>query len=159
MKNLRQKEDSAANMNDWDPFRDIFSIQERVNRLFENTLGSDSRGGEPTSTGIWSPVVDICETETEFFVKAEVPEVKQSDIEIRVKGKTLTIEGERKLHRAMMEGYYRIERAYGRFQRSFLLPTSVDQDRIKASLRDGILRIVLPKKREIIKKQIEITEA
>jgi HSP20 family protein len=131
-------------MNSWDPFRDFLSVQERVNRLFENALGAG--GEDTTSGGTWSPAVDICETESEYVVKAELPEVKRSDIDIRIRGNTLTIEGERKLRRTVMEGYHRLERIYGRFRRSFLLPGALDQDSITASLKDGILKIVLPKK-------------
>lgn len=128
-----------------------------VNRLFDETFGHHAGPGELTSAGMWSPPVDICETDKEFLVHAEVPEVKRSDINIRVKGHTLIIEGERRLQRTLMEVCHRIERSYGTFQRSFLLPGAVDQDRITATLRDGILKIVLPKKGEPTKKQIEIT--
>jgi HSP20 family protein len=154
-RNFPAKRGSAANMSSWDPFKDLLSIQERVNRLFEDATGSG--GQDPLAGGTWSPVVDICETETEYLVRAEVPEVKRSDIDIRVRGNTLTIEGERKLRRTGMEGYHRLERVYGRFQRSFLLPGSVDQDSITALLKDGILKIVLPKKRETIEKRREVT--
>jgi len=141
-------------MNSWDPFKDLLSIQERVNRLFENAVGS---GEETTSGGTWSPAMDVCETETEYLVRAELPEVERSDIDIRIRGNTLTIEGERKLHRTVMEGYHRLERIYGRFRRSFLLPGSLDQDSITASLKDGILKIVLPKKGNTVDKEEEVT--
>lgn len=140
-------------MNKLDPLADLISIQDRVSRLFEDTFITERSTG-----GTWSPAVDIYETEAEFVVKAEVPEVKQSDIYIRVIDKTLMIEGERKPHRTVMEGYHRIERAYGKFQRSFLLPDTVEQDNIRATLKDGILNIVLPKKGEMIPRQIKITE-
>jgi HSP20 family protein len=143
-------------MSKWDPFRDLFSIQERVNRLFDDALGTGEKGGDVSQAGTWSPAVDIYETETEFLVKAEIPEVKQSEIDIRVKGNTLSIEGERRPHRSMREGYHRVERVYGRFQRSFLLPGSVDQEKITATLKDGILKIVVPKKEETVKTHIEI---
>ena len=149
----------AANMSKWDPLKDLLSIQERVNRLFEDALGAGKDTGDGTLAGTWSPAVDIYETETEFLVKAEIPDVKESEIDIRVKGNTLNIEGERKPHRPMGEGYHRVERVYGRFQRSFLLPGSVDQERIAATLKDGILRIVLPKREEAARKQIEIDHA
>lgn len=150
--------DFAASMNKWDPFRDLLSIQERVNRLFENAQGTVRITGDTASAGTWSPAVDICETEGEFLVKAEIPGVEQPDIDIRVRENILTIEGERKLHHTVMEGYHRIERVYGRFQRSFLLPVSVDQDGITASLKDGILRIVLPKKGETEKRHVKVAE-
>ena len=155
MKRVLPERGFAANMSKWDPFRDLLSIQERVNRLFEDALGGENTS-DLTLAGTWSPAVDIYETETEFLVKAELPEVKESEIDIRVKGNTLSIEGERKPHRPMGEGYHRVERVYGRFQRSFLLPGSVDQERIAATLRDGILKIVLPKREETVKKHIEI---
>jgi len=144
-------------MNKRDTLRDLFSIQERVNRLFEDSMGGIA-SPEETGGGTWSPVVDIYEAGTEFVVEAELPEVQQSDIDIKVLNYTLTIEGERRLRRAIMEGYHRIERAYGWFSRSFLLPSSVDQDTITATLKDGVLRVVLPKKMEVLPKQIEITE-
>ena len=142
-------------MRRWETLKDLLSVRERVNRLFEEAVGGASEAGE--AAGTWSPVVDIYETESEFVVKAELPEVKQSDIIIKVEENTLVIEGERKLQQAI-EGYHRIERAYGRFTRSFLLPGSVDQCAIKAALKDGILDIVLPKKLEILPRQIEIIE-
>lgn len=132
-------------MNRWDALRDLFSIQERVNRFFENALGG-MEAAEEAGVGTWSPVIDIYETEHDFVVEAEIPEVKQSDIQTRIQDNALTIEGERKLQRPMTEGYHMIERAHGKFSRSFLLPGSVDQESIKATLKDGILQIVLPKK-------------
>ncbi len=156
MKNLPKGRGFVADMSKWDPLRDLLSIQERVNRLFEETPGIGRPPGEGASGCTWSPIMDVYETEKEFLVKAEVPEVKQPDIEIKVRDNMLTIEGERRLQRTLMEGYHRIERAHGRFRRSFLLPGSVDQDNITATLKDGILKIVLPKKSNAVKKQIEI---
>lgn len=132
-------------------------MQERVNRLFEDALGG-SETEETQGTGRWSPAVDIYETGSEFVVEAELPEVSQSDIDIRIQDTTLTIQGERRSRQPAMEGYHRIERAHGRFSRSFLLPGSVDRESVSAALRDGILRVVLPKKVEVLPKQIKIVE-
>lgn len=143
-------------MNSWDYLRDLLSIQERVNRLFEDALGSGGSARDAASAGTWSPAVDICETETEFLVNAEVPDVLRGDIDIRITGSTVTIEGERRMHGTVMEGYHRIERAYGRFQRSFPLPGLVDQDKVTATLKDGILEIVLPKRDDASRRQIEV---
>ncbi len=151
------KTGSAANMNRWDPLRDLLSVQERVNRLFEGAFDDRAGAAELMQAGVWSPAVDIGETDEEFIVTAEVPEMKQSEIDIEVKGNTLIMSGERRPRRASMEGYHRIERAYGRFQRSFPLPGLVDQERITATLRDGILKVVLPKKTGSKRRQIEIT--
>ncbi len=145
-------------MNKRGSLMDLISIHDRMSRLFDDTLVTEN-SGVITTGGTWSPVVDIYEIETEFVVKAEVPEVKQSDIDIRVIDNTLTIKGERKPLRTVMEGYYRIERAYGKFQRSFLLPGSVDQDNIKATLMYGILNSVLSKKGKVVPRQVEIVEA
>lgn len=136
---------------------DLLSIQDRVSRLFEDVLVDTDPVGQ-TTCGTWSPAVDIYETETEFIVKAEVPAVKRSDIDIRILNNRLIIKGERKPNRVVTEGYHRIERAYGRFQRSFLLPASVDRNEINASLGDGVLSVVLSKKRGGIPKHLEITE-
>lgn len=142
-------------MHKWESLMDLISIHDRVNRLFDDTLVTEMSGGSAGRT--WSPAVDIYETEDEFVVKAELPEVRQADIDIRIVDNTIIIEGEREPHRAITEGYHRIERAYGKFQRSFLLPGSVDRDNIKATLNDGILCIALPKKGEIAPRQVEIT--
>ena len=144
-------------MNSGNPFRDLLFIRERVNRLFEDALGAASGVPEPASGGVWSPAVDICETETEFLVKAEVPEVLRSDIAIWVRGNTLTIEGERKPRRIVSEGFHMLERSYGRFQRAFLLPGPVHQDTVVVSLKDGILEIVLPKQEGPEHAQAEVT--
>ena len=152
-----RKTGSAANMNRWDPLRDLLSVQERINRLFEGAFGDPE--GPSELMGVWSPTVDIGETGEEFIVTAEVPEMKQSEIDIEVRGNTLIMRGERKPRRVSMEGYHRIERAYGRFQRSFLLPGLVDQDGITATLKDGVLKIVLPKKAGSKRRQVEITGA
>ncbi|MGE5893654.1 MAG: Hsp20/alpha crystallin family protein [bacterium] len=135
--------------------KDLFSIQERVNRLFEDVLGKES--GETAFHKSWSPLVDIYETEHEFVVIAELPEVLQEDIDIRVESNVLLIQGERKFNRdKAKDSFHRVERKYGFFRRSFLLPSSVDQGSIQANLKDGILRIVLPKRAEAEPLRVDI---
>lgn len=130
-------------MKKWDPFKDTFALRERVNRLFEQMAPKSGRHGD-TGTGVWVPSVDIYETDEAFVVKAELPEVLDSDINITVEDNILRISGERRPKR---EGrnYYQIERYYGSFSRSFVLPAIVERDDIKASLRDGILSVIIPK--------------
>lgn len=118
-------------------------LKERINRIFEETLQSDNI---PITFGTWSPPVDLYETEREFIVKAEIPEVKQDDLLIRLEENILTIEGQRRPKKDRNGYYHRLERSYGRFKRSFILPEPVERDTVKASLKDGVLRIVLPKK-------------
>jgi HSP20 family protein len=140
----------------WDPFRDLITLQDRMNRLFDESM----RGARTTpdeSTTSWSPAVDIYETENEVVLKAELPEVNQKDIDIQVENNTLTLRGERKFDETIKrENYHRIERPYGLFSRSFTLPNMVEQENIKAEYKDGILRIEMPKRDESKPKQIKV---
>jgi HSP20 family protein len=128
-------------MDKHDPIEDIFALRERINKIFANA--HEKARGE-SSVG-WSPVVDIYETPEMFVVKADLPEAEESDITINVQGDQLRITGERRLQR---EGrhYHQVERCYGRFSRNFTLPEVVDKDTIQATLKDGILKVILPKK-------------
>ncbi|MEW5745675.1 MAG: Hsp20/alpha crystallin family protein [Nitrospirota bacterium] len=139
-------------MDRWDPFRDILWLRARGNRLFEETF---PQPGEQASA-LWVPAIDICETPGEFVVMAELPEVSESDIALTVEDNTLRISGKRRSRR---EGrsYYQMERQSGVFSRSFILPAIINKNNIKATLKDGILNVVLPKKAEAMPKQIEIT--
>ncbi|UCC66936.1 MAG: Hsp20/alpha crystallin family protein [Deltaproteobacteria bacterium] len=138
----------------WEPLKDLMALQERMNRLFEETF---SRGPKETELGAWSPAVDILEKGEEIILKMEVPEINQKDIEIKMEGNILTIKGERNLEAGTKrDDYHRLERPYGKFIRSFSLPNTVDQGKVKASYKDGILKLVLPKKEETKPKQIQI---
>ena len=142
----------------WDPFRDLNILQERMNRLFENA-GRGWTPEEPASTTTWSPAVDIFETEGEIVVKAELPGMDRKDIVLHMENNVLTLRGERRLEKETKEeNYHRIERSYGGFSRSFTIPTTVDEQNISAEYKDGILRIVLPKKEQVKPKQIKINE-
>ncbi len=142
----------------WEPFQDLLAIQERMNRLFDETLQrTRSREEEDISAGLWAPPVDIYESENEIVLKAELPEIDQKDIDIKVEDNTLTIRGERKFEQeTKKENYHRIERAYGKFSRSFSLPNTIDREEIKASYKDGILKLVMPKREETKPKQITV---
>jgi HSP20 family protein len=141
----------------WDPFRDLLGLQDRMNRLFDESVRSVRQGDEALSTSVWTPPVDIFETENEVVVKAELPEVNQKDIEIQVENSTLTLRGERRFDKEVkQESFHRIERPYGTFARSFTLPTTIDQEKIRADYKDGILRVVMPKREETKPKQIRV---
>lgn len=131
----------------WEPFKDLLSLQDRMNRLFEESLArGGTRDGQP-SQAQWSPAVDILETEAEIVLKAELPGVDLSAIDIQIKDNVLTLRGDRTFeHAVKKEHYYRIERSYGNFVRSFTLPGTVDQERVQAQLRDGVLEVKLPKR-------------
>lgn len=139
----------------WDPMRELQVMQEQMNRLLE--ASRDRSFGEPFEQGIWQPPVDIYEDDREVVVKMEVPEVAQEDIDVQIEENTLIIHGERKLEREEKKhNYHRIERSYGTFRRSFSLPTSVDQDGVRASCEGGMLKIILPKKEVSTGRQVEV---
>jgi len=140
----------------WDPFRDLLSIQDRMNRLFEQTL-SRSRSEEGIAASTWTPAVDIYETPETIVLKAELPGLSREDIEIQIRDNALTLNGERRFAKdVQQENYLRIERAYGAFQRSFTLPATIQQDKIRAVFRDGVLELTLPKAEEAKPKKIAI---
>ena len=142
----------------WDPFRELSIMQERMNRMFDDA-GRGWRGDEPSSTTTWSPAVDIYETENEIMVHAELPGVDRQDIALSLEKNVLTLKGERRFEKeTKQENYHRIERAYGGFSRSFSIPAIVDEEKIRAEYKDGILRISLPKKEQVKAKQIQIAE-
>lgn len=142
----------------WDPFRDLNVLQDRMNRLFEDA-GRNYRGDEPAATTSWSPAVDIFETESEIVVKAELPGMERKDITLNLEKNVLTLRGERRFQKETKEeNYHRIERSYGGFSRSFSIPATVDEERISAEYKDGVLKIVLPKKEQAKPKQIRIAE-
>jgi HSP20 family protein len=140
----------------WDPFRDLVTLRDRMNRLFEDMSG---RKGEEKElmTSSWSPSVDIYETENEVVLTAEIPGVDEKDVEIKVEDNNLTLRGERKFEKETKEeNYHRIERSYGSFFRSFSLPSYIDQDKIEAEHENGILKIKMPKKPELRPRKVKI---
>lgn len=139
----------------WDPFADMAQLREQVNRLFEQSL--TRAGREPVSTRTWAPMVDIEETADALVLHAELPGIKPEDIAIQIEGDTLTLRGERKFEQESADRQYiRVERSYGAFQRTFTLGVPIKQDEVKASYRDGVLEVVLPKSEEVKPKQIKI---
>lgn len=140
----------------WDPYRDLLTLRERMNRLFEDMV--TNRGEErDLSASSWAPSVDIFETENEVVLTAEVPGIDEKDIEIKVEDNSLTIRGERKFEKETKEeNYHRIERSYGSFFRSFTLPSYVDQDKVEAQYENGVLKIQMPKKAEVKPRKVRI---
>ena len=139
----------------YNPFRDLHTIQEQMNRLLD--LAWNRETGEELKDGIWQPAVDIYEDATSVTIKAELPDVEQKDVEVKIEDNTLILRGERKLDQSVRkENYHRIERYYGSFQRSFALPQTIDQDKVKASCDKGVLTIILPKREETRPKQIKV---
>lgn len=137
----------------WDPFRDLSVLQDRINRIFSEATRSPA---EAASARTWAPVVDILETDNDLVVRAELPGLKQQDIDIEVTDESLTIKGERKFDEAAKDQYIRVERPYGPFQRSFTIGVPIQHDKVKATYRDGILEVVIPKAEEVKPKKITI---
>ena len=141
----------------WEPFRDLAALQDRMNRIFDESLRP--RGGDEDWAlgGAWAPSVDIYEHDGNIVLKAELPGVDPKEVDVRVENNVLTLRGERKFdHEVKRESFHRVERAYGTFSRSFTLPTVVDSTNIKAVYRDGLLHLTLPKREEAKPRQIQI---
>lgn len=140
----------------WDPFREFTTLQDRMNRLFQDSFGREGREEALTSTS-FAPAVDVYEDEHNVTLKIEVPGIDEKDIDVRVENNTLTVQGERKLEKEEKEeNYRRIERQYGSFTRSFTLPNTVDSENIRADYDKGVLKIQLAKKAEAKPKQIKV---
>ena len=143
----------------WEPLRDLVTTQDRMNRLFNETLGRVF-GEEGGRAGAWVPAVDIYETEQNVIVKAELPGIDPKDVEATVHEGTLYLKGERKYEKEVKEEHYHhVERAYGSFARSFELPASIDEDKVQADFKDGVLTLTLPKREEAKAKKIKISVA
>ncbi|HEY6129220.1 MAG TPA: Hsp20/alpha crystallin family protein [Candidatus Acidoferrum sp.] len=141
-----------ATLDRWEPFRTSPEFQ--LNNLFKDFFGRVSQEQNLTT---WAPAVDIYEGEHELVVKADLPDVKSEDLDVRVENNILTIRGERKFEKKVDEkNYLRVERAYGSFARSFSLASTVNTDAIKADYKDGVLTLNIPKREEAKPKQIKV---
>jgi HSP20 family protein len=141
----------------WDPFRELSTLQDRMNRAFGGLWGSAQRPDEDYISASWTPAVDVRETKDALEISAELPGIDPKDVELSVESGVLTLKGSREFEKAIDgETYHRVERAYGSFERSFSLPTNVDPDQVKAVYRHGVLHLTLPKRDEAKPKSISI---
>lgn len=150
-----------ANITRWDPFNELTSLQNRMNQLLSQSFpsfGGLGRGGEqPLTVSNFVPAVDVYEDEHSITVQAEVPGVNEKDLDVRLENNVLTISGERRMeNEEKQDNYHRIERSYGRFTRSFSLPSTVDADRVNAQFENGVLKVTIAKLEEAKPKQIKI---
>jgi HSP20 family protein len=137
----------------WDPFREVVTMQNRLNSLFRDLNEGDS----PLTTASFVPAVDIYEDAQKVVLKLEVPGIEEKDLDIRVENNTLTVKGERKFEKEEKEeNFHRIERRYGSFYRAFTLPSTVNTENVQASYNAGVLKLELAKKAEAQPKQIKI---
>jgi HSP20 family protein len=140
----------------WEPVRELATLQERMNRLFNDTF-SPVNSQESLVAGSFVPPVDVYEDDKSVRVKMEVPGIDEKDIDVHLENNLLSVRGERKLEtETKEENYHRIERSYGSFIRSFTLPNTVNTEDVKASYAKGVLTITLAKKAEARPKQIKV---
>ena len=131
----------------FDPLANIRAFEDAFSRML-----SEPQGNRP-----WAPAVDIFETENELVLKADLPDVDQNDIDVRVENQTLTLSGERRFEQQDNgKGYHRIERSYGSFVRYFALPETVDTEGVRADFKNGVLTVILPKKEVAKPRQIKV---
>ena len=136
----------------WDPFREMSTVQNRFDRLFDSVWGGRQEA--------WLPAVDVFDTKDAVVLKAELPGMDPEAIQIEVEDNVLTIKGERRFEEKVdEERYYRVERRFGSFQRSLALPQGVKTDEIQAGYEDGILEVRVPKADEEKPKKIEVKAA
>lgn len=142
----------------YDPFRDLRTLQEEVNRLFSTNL-TRGFGEEGIGRGAWNPSVDIYENKDQIVLEAELPGMKRDDFELSVENNVITLRGERQFEKKEeSDNYHRVERSYGSFTRSFTLPQSVSAEGATAEYRNGVLRVTLPKREETKARRIKISD-
>lgn len=140
-----------------DPFRELASLQERMNRIFDDTISGSSRREEDALAATWTPPVDILERKDRIVLSAELPGFTEDQIRLHFEDGVLTLDGERRFEREVDDSrYHCVERSYGRFARSFRLPANVDEEAISASFQNGLLVVELPKRLEARPKSIRI---
>lgn len=140
----------------WEPFREFDDMLSRMER-YTGKLGWPNLRRETFATTEWAPKVDIVETDKEYTIKAELPEVNKEDVKVNIENGELTISGERKQEKEEKDKkFHRIERYYGSFMRSFTLPDNVDEANIKATFKDGMLNLSLPKSAQAKPKAMEV---
>jgi HSP20 family protein len=141
---------------EWDPLKELVGVQERMNKLFESALAKtnfDADGG----VGAWAPVTDVYETPERFVLCLELPGLDQNDIDLRMDGDELVVQGERRMEREQPgEQFHRVERSYGRFVRRFPIPSTVDRGSVDAQYRTGVLRVALRKRGEGQQKPVRV---
>ncbi len=140
----------------WDPYETLSELQEEVGRLFDRRLPVQGQA-KRVATVDWMPAVDIREEKEAFLFDVEVPGMKKEDLNVRIENHILSIQGERKSEVEKKEGsYYRVERSYGSFARSFTLPETADTEKINAEYKNGILQLKIAKKETAKPKQIQV---
>lgn len=140
----------------WDPFRDLVSIQDELNRLFGRTF-TGVEPTRPTAAGAWMPSMDVYETEDKIVATIELPGIDPKDVEVAVEDSTLTVSGAREFSSEIQEeNVHRIERRYGSFSRAITLPQTADTEKVEAAFDKGVLTVEVPKVEKAKPKKIQI---
>lgn len=146
-----------ATIERWEPFRNASDIQSEMNRLFDSFFGRPTSVPSAATTRVWAPVFDMYETKGDLVLAFELPGVREQDVSLSITGDTLTVKGERAFNQELKEdNYHHLERVYGKFERSVQLPMAVQANKVKATSRDGMLEVKLPKAEEVRPKEIKI---
>jgi HSP20 family protein len=141
----------------WDPFRDVAALQDRINRIFNESFGRSRDIEDEVSQYDWSPPVDIYETTDGIVLKTELPGINKADVSVEIKDNVLTLKGERLLDPKIKDEHYcRKERVFGKFHRSFSLQDPIKSDLIKASFKDGVLTVEVPRSEKEKPKKISV---
>jgi HSP20 family protein len=142
----------------WEPFRELSSLQTEMNRLFNAAFDTPPTDGGAARR--WAPAMDLLETDDHFVLRADLPGMTESDVNIELEDNVLTVSGERKAeHEDKREGFYRVERAFGSFSRSLTLPRGVDAEAVSASFDKGVLEVRIPKPEQRKPRKITIGTA
>jgi HSP20 family protein len=141
----------------WEPVRELGTLQTEMNRLFNTFFDAPAPGNGP-SLRRWVPAMDLIETDTDFVLKADLPGMSESDVNIELEDNVLTVSGERKAeHEERQAGYYRVERSFGAFRRALTLPDGVDPESVKATFHNGVLEVTVPKPAAQVPRKVQIS--
>jgi HSP20 family protein len=153
----KTEDDAMSTIVRWDPFKEVATLQDRMNRVFGEAWGRTHRPDEDYISGSWMPAVDVRESKDALEISTELPGIEPKEVEVSVENGVLTLKGSRQFEKATEgETYHRVERAYGSFERSFSLPTNVDPEKVQAVYRHGVLHLTLPKREEAKPRSISI---
>jgi HSP20 family protein len=142
----------------WEPVRELNTIQNEMNRLFNTFFEAPTQGNGPSTARRWLPAMDLVESGDEFVLRADLPGLGEDDVNIELEDNVLTISGERKSeHEEREEGYYRVERASGSFSRSLTLPEGVNSEKVRASFDRGVLEVRIPKPEQRKPRKVQIS--
>jgi HSP20 family protein len=147
-------------LNRWDPFRELEDMHRHLGTLLDGSSSRSRNGRESMTMTEWTPIVDIVEDDKSYIIKAELPEVKKEDVHVQVENGMLTITGERKVEKEEKgKKYHRVERSYGSFSRSFMLPGDIDEGHVSAAYKDGMLTVTVAKSEKAQPKRLEVKVA